>query len=565
MNKVSRDETDMRADAPVPTSQDAPSSADARLALIAETITEGIYDWNVLTDALYVSDRLKALLGISDPNFISREWGRLIHPDDLRAYQSAVGKHFKGETERLNWEYRIRRSTGDYFWVADSGRCMRGEDGRAIRLIGAIRDITRRKLAEFKLVAASQAAEHARQQLNDALEAMSEGLVLFDAEDRIVICNSNFRRYFEVAGGEDVAAMVKPGALLWDIMRASHAKGMFPLLKGADIETHIERRKALRHSPGGTIEQNLSDGRWLQINEHRTADGGTASVYTDITEVKRREAELASKTAMLESLSSKLAKYLPPQVYKSIFSGEQSVDVAPKRKKLTIFFSDIAGFTDTVEALQSEELTNLLNQYLTEMSKIALEHGATVGKFIGDAILAFFGDPVSRGLNEDAIACVRMGLAMQRRMRELQAIWRGSGLEQPFELRIGITTGYCTVGNFGSEDRLDYTVIGHAVNLAARLQQGAERGAILIDSETRSLADGAVQTEERGTIQYKGISRPVHVYAVTGLHDDREADSRVIAMNRDGIRLLIDRDKLTGAAKDEAIAALKGAIEKLKE
>ena len=155
-----------------------------------------------------------------------------------------------------------------------------------------------------------------------------------------------------------------------------------------------------------------------------------------------------------------MAKYLPPQIYKSIFAGEQDVEIAPKRKKLTVFFSDIAGFTDTVEALQSEELTHLLNQYLTEMSKIALEYGATVGKFIGDAILAFFGDPVSRGAGADAIACARMAIAMQRRMQELGAIWRGRGLEKTFELRIGITTGYCTVGNFGSEDRLDYTAIG---------------------------------------------------------------------------------------------------------
>ena len=270
-----------------------------------------------------------------------------------------------------------------------------------------------------------------------------------------------------------------------------------------------------------------------------------------------------SRTTTLESISSRLAKYLPPQIHKSIFADEESVEISPKRKKLTIFFSDIAGFTDTVEALQSEELTNLLNQYLTEMSKIALEHGATVSKFIGDAILAFFGDPVSRGLNEDAIACVRMATAMQRRMRELQAIWRSNGLEQAFELRIGITTGYCTVGNFGSEDRLDYTVIGHAVNLAARLQQSAERGAILLDSETRSLVEGFVQTEERGPIQYKGLARPVQVYAVAGLYEDRAAKGRVIAVDRDGLRLLIDRDKLSGAAKDEAIAALQSAIKKL--
>jgi adenylate cyclase len=541
---------------------DSLSTAEARLALVTEAMTEGMYDWNVVTNELYLSDRLKLILGIVE--LTSHRWAERVHPDDLATYKEAIAKHFKGETERLNCEYRVRRGSGDYFWVADSARCMRGENGRAIRLIGAVRDITRRKLAESKFVAASQTTEKARQQLSDALESMSEGLVLFDADDRIVICNPRYRRFFVDAGGPEIGELVKPGALLWDIMRAAHARGMFPLIKGSEIEAHIDRRKALRRNPVGTVEQHLADGLWLQISEHRTADGGTASVYTDITEVKRREAELAAKSAMLESLSSKLSKYLPPQVYKSIFAGEQDIEIAPKRKKLTVFFSDIAGFTDTVEALQSEELTHLLNHYLTEMSKIALEHGATVGKFIGDAILAFFGDPVSRGLSEDAIACARMAIAMQRRMQELQAIWRSRGLEQIFELRIGITTGYCTVGNFGSEDRLDYTVIGHAVNLAARLQQSAERGVILVDSETRSLVEGAVRTEKRDTIQYKGFSRPVQVYAVTGLQNDQEVEGRVIAVSRPGVQLLIDRDKLTGATKDETITALQGAIEWLK-
>jgi adenylate cyclase len=237
------------------------------------------------------------------------------------------------------------------------------------------------------------------------------------------------------------------------------------------------------------------------------------------------------------------------------------VEIAPKRKKLTVFFSDIAGFTDTVEALQSEELTHLLNEYLAEMSQIALEHGATVSKFIGDAILAFFGDPISRGLAVDAVACARMAIAMRLRMRELQAIWLSRGLEQTFELRIGIATGYCTVGNFGSKDRLDYTVIGHSVNLAARLQQGADRGEILVDNETRSLIEGAVRTESRGPIQYKGIARPVQVYAVTAPNSDDKAQSRVIALNRPGIRVMIDRDKLAGTTKDEAVAALRQVIE----
>jgi two-component system, cell cycle sensor histidine kinase PleC len=165
-------------------------TAEARLALVTEAMTEGIYDWNVVTNALYLSDRLN--------------WAERVHPDDLEIYKETIRIHFKGETERFNCEYRVRRGSGDYFWVADSARCVRGEDSRAIRLIGAIRDITRRKLAERRLVAASEAAEKARQQLNDALESMSEGLVLFSADDRIVVCNTRYRRFFVEAGGADL-------------------------------------------------------------------------------------------------------------------------------------------------------------------------------------------------------------------------------------------------------------------------------------------------------------------------------------------------------------------------
>ena len=120
------------------------------------------------------------------------------------------------------------------------------------------------------------------------------------------------------------------------------------------------------------------------------------------------------KNQMLESLSAKLSKYLSPQLFRSIFSGEKNVEVASQRKKLTIFFSDIKDFTATTERLQPEQITLLLNEYFTEMSRIALEHGATIDKFIGDAMLMFFGDPESKGVEEDAKACVRMAIAMHR-------------------------------------------------------------------------------------------------------------------------------------------------------
>ena len=168
----------------------------------------------------------------------------------------------------------------------------------------------------------------------------------------------------------------------------------------------------------GTLHRNLS---WLVVLFAMIA------ISSGFTELRRTQIELAEKNELLADLSSKLAKFLPSQLYNSIFTGKQSVRVAAQRKKLTIFFSDIANFTETADSLESEELTNLLNQYLTEMSKIAVSHGATIDKYVGDAIMGFFGDPASRGSKEDAIACVKMAIAMQRRMRELQLKWMDLG------------------------------------------------------------------------------------------------------------------------------------------
>ena len=178
-------------------------------------------------------------------------------------------------------------------------------------------------------------------------------------------------------------------------------------------------RLAQHRDPGEPQVQRRGDGRWIMVSERRTEDGGTVAVYSDITELKQREENLAEKSAALEALSGKLAKYLAPQVYDSIFAGRQDVAIASQRKKLTVCFSDIAGFTETTDKMESEDLTQLLNHYLTEMSKIALQYGATIDKYVGDAILMFFGDPESRGVKEDALACVAMALAMQRRMGEL--------------------------------------------------------------------------------------------------------------------------------------------------
>ena len=270
---------------------------------------------------------------------------------------------------------------------------------------------------------------------------------------------------------------------------------------------------------------------------------------------------IAQKNKELESLSTKLAKYLSPQIYNSIFTGAQNVEIASSRKKLTIFFSDLVNFTETTDKLQSEDLTSLLNHYLTEMSKLALEFGATIDKYIGDSIMAFFGDPESRGVKEDALACVRMAIAMVKRMRELQAEWQELGAEKPFHLRVGINTGYCTVGNFGSEDRMDYTIIGSAVNLTARLQSNSEIDGILMGHETYSLVKDAVAAEEQTPIKMKGFAEPIRCYKVLGIYDDLVREGQLIREEQEGFKLLLDLEKHD---KQKVISTLEAVVARLR-
>ena len=195
------------------------------------------------------------------------------------------------------------------------------------------------------------------------------------------------------------------------------------------------------------------------------------------------------------------------------------------------------------------------------MSKIALDHGATIDKYMGDAILAFFGDPESRGVKEDATACVQMAIAMQRRMRELQSRWLALGSEKPFRLRIGINTGYCTVGNFGSEDRMDYTIIGNEVNLASRLESSADEGGILIAHETYSLVKDSVLAEERSPITVKGFAQPIRTYWVVGIYDDLEQEGQIIRKEQDGIKIMVE---LGQRDKEGAIRAIEDMLSELK-
>src|SRR5215471_8706370 len=218
--------------------------------------------------------------------------------------------------------------------------------------------------------------------------------------------------------------------------------------------------------------------------------------------------ELEAKNTLLHGASKKLSRYLSPQISESLFKGESDgVGARTQRKKLTIFFSDIQDFTGATQRLQPEAMAALLNEYLTEMSTIALAHGGTIDKFIGDGLLIFFGDPDTRGAAEDACACLRMAVEMQRRVSELNARWRRRGIETPFLLRMGINTGYCNVGNFGSRERMEYTIIGAEANLASRLEAIAAPGEIVLSCETYALVRPIAEAHPLSPVPMKGIGR----------------------------------------------------------
>lgn len=306
-----------------------------------------------------------------------------------------------------------------------------------------------------------------------------------------------------------------------------------------------------------SIISGISVGIYICVTAYYTHQQARTLVHAKSLIQHQREQSIA--------LSHKLAKYLSPQVWQSIFTGERDVRLETQRKKLAVFFSDIKGFTELSEEMEPESLTELLNTYFNAMSQIALKYGGTIDKFVGDSIMIFFGDPTSRGAKEDTLACVAMGIDMRKRMKILRQKWQSQGIRTPLEIRMGISTGYCTVGNFGAENRMDYTIIGKEVNLASRLESLAEPGEILVSYETFSLVKDMVMCRDKGEITVKGFSRSVPIYEVVDFRREIGANQSFMEHETTGFAMYLDTGKVGGSEKEQIVHALEAAAQKLKD
>lgn len=204
-------------------------------------------------------------------------------------------------------------------------------------------------------------------------------------------------------------------------------------------------------------------------------------------------------------------RYVSEDVVKQILENPDQLKLGGDEKTLTVLFSDLVGFTSISEKLKPEALVAQLNEYLDEMSNVILRYNGTIDKFVGDAIIAFWGAPMPQP--KHAIRACMTALEYQKRLKELRADWQ-KGKRVPFYARIGIHTGKMIVGNIGSQKRFDYTVIGDSVNLGSRLE-GVNKffgTQILISGETYKYAKNEIEVREIDLITVKGKTKPIRIY-----------------------------------------------------
>jgi len=286
--------------------------------------------------------------------------------------------------------------------------------------------------------------------------------------------------------------------------------------------------------------------------------------YNQMSELRQQNTQLQSAEKQHKIRAYKLSRYLSPPVWSAINRGQEQA-LQTERKRLSIFFSDIKDFSQLSEELEAETLTELLNSYLTEMSKIVSQYGGTIDKFMGDGIMVIFGDHDSKGLKSDALRCISMSIAMRRRMKVLQQQWFNQGIKKPLQIRMGINTGYCTVGTFGTNHHLDYTVLGTHVNLASRLESAASPGEILISYETCALVKDTVMCRDKGEISVKGFSHPVKVYQVIDLRRELGKGQSYFEQNLNGFSMHMDLSSVRNYDRERVIKSLQDAADALKE
>ena len=344
---------------------------------------------------------------------------------------------------------------------------------------------------------------------------MTDGVVILDRHYEIKSANAVFLNLLGFSEKTVVGTPFIDTLAEFDLIRLG---GMDSLLcKGAF--THVNMGFAV--SDGSTISLEVAGSPIL--NEDDEVTGVVILVHDSrkmqalVAEQSRSMVELSNANEEIKGLNdfitqSVLKRYLPPTLINEILTGTLSMEKPAELRHVTVLFSDLSGFTKLSEQLGPVAIAELLNDYLTVMSEAIFGHDGTIDKFIGDAIMVLFGAPSDMAPEDQVRRATQCAAAMQGALEGLNAVWEQEGVA-PMAMRIGIHHGHAVVGNFGSEQRSDYTAIGPTVNLASRIEGICKPGEVYMSGEVSEYLDER-QVNEAGFYDLKGVGK-INVYKLS--------------------------------------------------
>jgi adenylate cyclase len=328
------------------------------------------------------------------------------------------------------------------------------------------------------------------------LEAIANGVITFSPDRRITTFNRAAQGTFAETSGRMLG---RPAYAIAELMPE------FPELLDTFFESGAVTLRA-------EVEARRADGTPLVLEMrlsplHSPEGTGAAMVVTDVTEQRKLEAAHAAEVAKAGQVAETFSRYLAPHIVQSLMNDPNSIDLGGERTRATMLFADVRGFTSLASQLPAERVVEILNMYFEEAVSVVFEFEGLLDKFYGDGVMAVFGPPRIRA--DDAARAVEAAIRLHERVALL-----GPRLQYPLEISVGLATGDVVAGHFGSSKRMDYTVIGDAVNLASGLQHAAPRGEIYCDEATVAVAGEISRPLRKISTRIKGRTKLVTAYAI---------------------------------------------------